>query len=1008
MYKKTNSINNNLNINSSNNLRANNNNINTNNSWNNKNNIIDKQMDEKSHASNKNTTKENFYNKEVRDNDSHYLNKDYENPLRKSTDFYFLPKIKYQFKNENSLMNLNNKNNSNGRSNNLFKNKTVIINYPNTNFGYLKDETTYNNIFDNNYNTNNNLNTHSTNTINTTDSQNNTFFSNPKLMQCTSSKNYNFIDESYNYRFKASPTKSLITTNFKNTTNNLNANINNQNSSMSVSQKQLDFKSIIENEKYEKKRRLQQFFNNLNMSSINFNFPSAKNLNMNNLINNNNNNLNSIIINPHFSKSNNNLNKSNIFRENNNNNDLNKNNINNKKSNSEEKTDYDNKIQLNKEIAKNSSSNSLLQRKEHKNRMTESSFNFSKHLYNFTSFAPKNNFDAIRPLMTKSTENVLNSVDTIKNRNKIKIINKKLQISKEVPINSYMITNIKPPCLFDFNNKLKGKVLMKKEVELQKMRHLKNNPEAYYEDEEKESSNGNESEKDKKAEGSLFNKVINNSYKEIKSELENQNSFTGNNNIAKNNDINNKKNNNEENNINNNNYKNNSNYEKGIILNHLQKKETKSATSNLNVIIPQQQLASADNSLTLRNSDKNHFLNQNLNDISENGAVWDLNSSKDESTGGLKTEYQMKFESQEKLRQQPSKKNTILESGSDYFYEKEEKSNFAANSPRKNYMEKNSFGPFYMRRLTEKDFSDQESNEESVGSINENDIHGLDDSGILQIKLQESLYDKAQRKLTKANVNLKKVASMLSVKSASPSPSPKRHKVSDNTEVPPVIQLNPVSSDKIVSNDSNKFINNTNKNISGTDFFIKLYNDETSSPLKTPDTNKPHGFSSRNINTNKSYVVNNINHTSDNDINNIDLLDLAKHDFDPHEVEPNIKTKTEIGKIKNKINDLKKKRYDFKNEYLNDVHKRLEKKAFEINPDYQSTKDIYLKYRQEKVLQKPDFSIASRLYLHNRNPIFQINNMISFPLMIDDPAFLANIYNVNMYKIETAVKNKIN
>jgi hypothetical protein len=55
---------------------------------------------------------------------------------------------------------------------------------------------------------------------------------------------------------------------------------------MSVSQKKLDFKSILENEKFEEEKRLQKFFQNLNMSSTNKNFPFAKNLKIN--INNNN------------------------------------------------------------------------------------------------------------------------------------------------------------------------------------------------------------------------------------------------------------------------------------------------------------------------------------------------------------------------------------------------------------------------------------------------------------------------------------------------------------------------------------------------------------------------------------------------------------------------------------------------------------------------------------------------------------------------------------------------
>lgn len=991
----------------------------------------------KNQTSNKDNTRENFY-KEIHDSESNYANKDNENLLRKSTDFYFLPKIKYQNNSENAL-------NKNGYTRNLFKNKTININNSNNNFGYKKnDGSINNNLFENNnndYATNNDVNTNNTNIVNTTDSHSNTFFYNPLLKESTGFKNYNYIDESYNYRFKPSPRKSMITTNFNNTSNNkLKFNLKEEKNSISISQKKLDFKSILESEKYEEEKRMQHFFKKLNMSSINNfpNFSSAKNLNISN--NNNFNSTNAKFI------SGKNIHKENINLNNNENNsnyeentiyNFSNNNVNSLEKNKDEKSLNHFKNQT----TKNSSSNSLLYKKENNRRNTQSSNNLNCNLINqienYMNFAPKNNYEAIRPLMTKSTENVLNSIDTIKNRNKIKIINKKLQISKEIPMQSYVITNIKPPCLFDFNNKLKGQVVLNKEIELQKKRYFQSNPEAYYEDEEIELNSDKDSEKENELKGSFARRISEKSYQLIKKELELQNSsaYSNNQNDKNNNKNENSKNENEKitlqktkiekTEFDNFDKKNSNEAEsKGIILNYLIDK--RSATT----LIPQHN-ASEDNSFTIRNSEKNYFINQNLNDISENACSSELNSSfRNENQADIKAKFQRKFENEEKLKVNNSNEindvdignnnnnnnsnnnfNINIKNESDYFNDKDGNSNTAFNTSRKVSIEKNSFGLLFTKKpaIKEDNYLDADSIEESVASLHEDKIHNLDDSGILQVKRHESLYIKANRKLSKGNNFNKKLSSMLSIKPNSISPNIR--KTSENNSIPN-FQINLPSPQKLSINsnfntlninDDNK-INNSNQN---------LIENKTveNSPDKKIEANKQLTLSSNMLNINQSFNINSLNKETkadDNDKNNINLINLSEHDFEAHEVEPNLKTKTEINKIKKKINEIKKKRFDFKSEFLNDVHKRLQKKAFELNPDYQSTKDVLHKYKQEKILEKYDFNISSRLYLQNRNPIFQVNNMISFPQMIDDPVFLANIYNVNMYKLETSAKNKIN
>jgi len=897
-------------------------------------------LDNKNYLSQKNTTRENFY-KEF-DTESNYVNKENENVLRKSTDFYLFPKIKHQNTNEDSYS---------FSKHNLNKNKTININHSNTVYN--------NNIKNENMNEN----------INITESDTNTFFFNPR--ERNDKKNYNFVDESYNWRFKQSPRKSMVNTNFNNTSNiNLNSNLN-ENSSINVTQKKFDFKSIIDNEKMEEEKRMQQFFQKLNMSSIN-NFASMKNLNIN--------------VNPNYSMSNMNYNNS-------------SGNLNNipKNSNSEEKNNNNNfhqneqNLNLNNQM-KRSSSNSLIIKKD--SNINNSNTNFNFHLLNqfnnFTSYIPKNNFDAIRPKMINSAENVLNSLGTIKNRNKLKIINKKLQISKEVPIQSYMITNIKPPCLFDFNNKLKGRVVMKRELELQKQKTLKNNPEAYYEDEEIQAlDNENEEEKEKDI-------LIKNNSKETMSKIKsNRNSSVIKNKDEENiNEINSNKNNN-----------------KGIILNYLDKdKDKKSSSMMAN--------ANEDNSFCIPNNETNFFLHNPLNDISENQDSSDLNSSfQNGNKKNIKDKFISKFSNEVKLLNTNTKVH--LKSESNYFYEKEEKGSTDKNTPfelrnslsRKLSSEKNSFGPFFMKKPTIKD-SEGDSSNNSLISLEEEKIHNLDDSGVLQVRRHESLYIKATKKINKGKNN-KELVSNLSIKSPSKSYKFGKNDNLDSFSANPINsqilnkEENNITNNNIIANSNQRSIsNNSNVNLNKNSMTINQSNNKQDNKINIQTMNSSNNKQDFSKTLQLSSKVLNLNYNI-LDKKNENTVDLSQHNFEVHEVEPNVKTKNEISKIKNDINALKKKRFDFKNEFLNDVHKRLQKKAFEINPDYESTKDIFLKYRQEKILEKSQFTLSSRLYLQNRNPIFQINNMISFPLMIDDPVFLANIYNVNMFKMENTAKNKI-
>lgn len=117
-------------------------------------------------------------------------------------------------------------------------------------------------------------------------------------------------------------------------------------------------------------------------------------------------------------------------------------------------------------------------------------------------------------------------------------------------------------------------------------------------------------------------------------------------------------------------------------------------------------------------------------------------------------------------------------------------------------------------------------------------------------------------------------------------------------------------------------------------------------------------------------------------------------------IEPHHKTKKEIEQIKNTIKDIMKRRFDFSDEYLNDLHKKLQKKIIDVDPNYESVKNKYSQYKQQKILAKKECETAMKLHVMNKNPIMQVNNSVTFPMIINDPMLLASVYNLNMFNLE--------
>ena len=172
---------------------------------------------------------------------------------------------------------------------------------------------------------------------------------------------------------------------------------------------------------------------------------------------------------------------------------------------------------------------------------------------------------------------------------------------------------------------------------------------------------------------------------------------------------------------------------------------------------------------------------------------------------------------------------------------------------------------------------------------------------------------------------------------------------------------------------------------------IKYLQDKQELPSPNPDSySNPEN--NHNGNGNASLTNSTIKNKNKNNI--ISLRD----------VEPNHKTKFEVEKIKNGIRDIMRRRFDFSDEYLNDVHRRLQKKKIDYDPEYENVKNKYEQYKTDRIIAKKDFDTATKLRLLNRNPILQVNNLVSFPNIVSDPMLLASLYNVNMYNLEFANK----
>jgi hypothetical protein len=120
------------------------------------------------------------------------------------------------------------------------------------------------------------------------------------------------------------------------------------------------------------------------------------------------------------------------------------------------------------------------------------------------------------------------------------------------------------------------------------------------------------------------------------------------------------------------------------------------------------------------------------------------------------------------------------------------------------------------------------------------------------------------------------------------------------------------------------------------------------------------------------------------------------------------RSRKDLNQIQNEIRNIRKSQFselDKKIKFqsspeIKDLMKNIKNKHLRKSIAYKESKDIYEQYKQHMLLKKEDFARGSKLYMLNNNPIFQINNQISVPLMLGDSQIMADLFAVNMFKLD--------
>ena len=146
-----------------------------------------------------------------------------------------------------------------------------------------------------------------------------------------------------------------------------------------------------------------------------------------------------------------------------------------------------------------------------------------------------------------------------------------------------------------------------------------------------------------------------------------------------------------------------------------------------------------------------------------------------------------------------------------------------------------------------------------------------------------------------------------------------------------------------------------------------------------------------------------IKNKKDNSSKENSVASSISSDYDQH-IE--IKTKKDIQNLKKSIIDIRKSE-NIPPAYpvLSELHRKIQNSYFENDKNYKNLKNIFSQYKRSLILDRNyENKNYGKLYLLNKNSLFQINNCVSYPMMMQDSNILAKIYNLNTHKLEMTAK----
>lgn len=111
--------------------------------------------------------------------------------------------------------------------------------------------------------------------------------------------------------------------------------------------------------------------------------------------------------------------------------------------------------------------------------------------------------------------------------------------------------------------------------------------------------------------------------------------------------------------------------------------------------------------------------------------------------------------------------------------------------------------------------------------------------------------------------------------------------------------------------------------------------------------------------------------------------------------------------IHKELEKIRNSQFTHKYDFLNALHRKVENSHKRKSVEYKKVKNVYSQYKQKKILAKFDYAVSSNLFIMNQNPMFQINSDIAFPVYLNDPKILGNVYDVNMHNLRSLTEKYV-